>query len=182
VRGTADVRITENNILKILKRGEYRFFSEHSGIVSNIFALENDWKKPSNFLLGEILFYLGQKRRDVGQIGIEEYFSVEHICHELQRLGFDPDDTFEACKVLLAIYLVNANHMNNVSLELSDCIKITASGYIDPRVLAERIEYLFGILPTTRIADADVVDVVVDVVNRENRVGEVTTGTKLFAV
>lgn len=61
--------------------------------------------------------------------------------------------------------------MNNVSLELSDCIKITAAGYIHLRVLAERIEYLFGILPTTRIADAKVVDFVVDVVNRENSFG-----------
>jgi hypothetical protein len=182
VRGAADVRITENNILKILMRGEYRFFSDYSGIVSNIFALENEWKKPNNFLLGEILFYRAHKRRDVGQIGIEGYFSVEHICHELQRLGFDSDDTFEACKVLLAKYLVNADHMNNVSLELSDCIIITAAGYIHLRVLAERIEYLFGILPTTRIADAKVVDVVVDVVNRENSFGEVTTGTKIFAV
>ena len=52
VRDGATVRISERNILKILMRAEYRFFSDHSGVVSNIFALENDWKKPSNFLLG----------------------------------------------------------------------------------------------------------------------------------
>jgi hypothetical protein len=63
-------------------------------------------------------------------MGIEGYFSVQHICYELQRLGFDTDDTREACKILLKRYLVNADHMNNVLLELNDCIKITASGYI----------------------------------------------------
>lgn len=182
VRGGGNIRITEDNILKILMRGEYRFFSDQSGFVSNIFALENDWKRPNNFLLGEILFYLAKNRREIGQMGIEGYFSVQHICYELQRLGFDPDDTLEASKILLKKYLVNADHMNNVLLKIDDCIKITASGYIHLRILAERVEYLFAILPTTRIADEELVDVIVDVVKRENSIGDVSMGAKVFAV
>ena len=33
VAGNAEVRITEHNILKILMRGEYRFFSDNSGLI-----------------------------------------------------------------------------------------------------------------------------------------------------
>jgi hypothetical protein len=51
----ATFRISERNILKIMMRAEYRFLSDHSGVVSNIFALENDCKKPSNFLLDSVL-------------------------------------------------------------------------------------------------------------------------------
>jgi hypothetical protein len=86
VRGASELRITEHNIIKILMRGEYRFFRDQSGFVSNIFTLDAEWRKPSNFLLGEILFYLASNRHRIGQLGIEGYFSVPHISYELQLL------------------------------------------------------------------------------------------------
>ena len=66
VRGEGQIRITEQNVLKILMRAEYWFFSDNAGLVTNIFHFENRWKKPKNFILSEILFFLAQNRKNVG--------------------------------------------------------------------------------------------------------------------
>jgi hypothetical protein len=150
VLGDSQIRITEQNILKILMRAEYRFFSDNAGFVTNIFHFESDWKKPNNFILSEILFYLAQNRKQKGQIGVEGYFAVHHLANELQRIGIDVEDTLAGTNYLLRRYLINADHMNNVLVQLDDCVKIAASGYIHLRILAERVEYLFGVIPTTK--------------------------------
>jgi hypothetical protein len=182
VRGAGGVKITEHNILKILMRTDYRFFSDHSGFVSNIFTLESEWKKPSNFLFGEILFHLAINRNIVGELGVEGYFSIERICDKLQLIGFHPDDTLDACNTLLKRYLIHADHMNTISVEPHNCIKLTASGFAHMRIMSERIEYLYGILPSTRIADSATVDVIVDVVRRESTTGDVSVNSKVIAV
>jgi hypothetical protein len=97
-------------------------------------------------------------------------------------LGFDPDDVLQGCNTLLIHYLINADHMNNLLVTADDCVKISASGYIHLRVLAERIEYLYNILPTTRIDDQETVDIIVDVVKRENTMLDVTMTTKIYVV
>ena len=148
----------------------------------NIFQMEREWKRPSNFLYCEILFFLARMRKEVGQIGIEGYFSVRHVCEVLQHIGFDPTDVALACETLLQRYLVVADHMNNLSVGIDDCLKITASGYIHLRSLSERIEYLYGVLPSTRIADTETVNVVVDVVKRESTAGDVGSPTKILIV
>ena len=56
VRGAGSILITEHNILKILMRTEYRFFSEQSGFVVNIFNFQNEWNKPNNFILSRYDF------------------------------------------------------------------------------------------------------------------------------
>jgi hypothetical protein len=58
VIGGGTIPITEHDILKILMRTEYRFFSDRSGFVSNILAAGPKWQKPDNFLLVEILYFL----------------------------------------------------------------------------------------------------------------------------
>ena len=90
--GNAEIRITEQNILKILMRGEYRFFSDNAGLVTNIFHFENNWQNPHNFIIPEILFYLADNRKKVGQIGNEGYFSVPHLAGIMQARGIDPED------------------------------------------------------------------------------------------
>ena len=69
VRGGGEIRITEHNLLKILMRADYLLFSDGSGFVSNVFHFENEWNRPSNLLIPEILFYLASSRKRVGQIG-----------------------------------------------------------------------------------------------------------------
>jgi hypothetical protein len=79
VLGGRGVPITEQNILRTLMRTEYRFFSDHSGFISNIFNFDPDWQKPDNFLLIEALHYLARNRKRRGQIGLEGYFTCRHV-------------------------------------------------------------------------------------------------------
>src|ERR1039458_10023639 len=96
VRGAGGFPITEHNILRILMRGSYRFFSDHSGFITNIFNFKNEWRRPNNFILPELLFFLAKSRKSVGQLGVEGYFSVMHIADRMQLRGFDPYDAYDA--------------------------------------------------------------------------------------
>lgn len=182
VRGGKEIRITEHNLLKILMRTDYQLFSDQSGFVSNVFHFENEWVRPSNFLVIEILFYLSARRKQSGQIGIEGYFTVEHLCDEMQRLGFDPEDVQKAVIYALARYLVDADHMGNISVGPADSVKISASGYIHLRTLVERLEYLYGVLPVTRITDEKILDVFAEAIVREIRLGDLSARAKLQVV
>lgn len=182
VQGSGEIRITEHNILKILMRSEYRFFSETSGFITNIFAFQNDWKKPNNFIIPEILFYLANNRKKIGQIGIEGFFTLRHLRDEMQRIGIDPDDTSMAVNYLLHKMLIDADHMNNISVEIDDSVKISAAGYIHLRALTERIEYVYGVIPTTPITVEETASVLADVLERENRLGELSAASKVNAV
>ncbi|NTG32643.1 hypothetical protein G6K91_00045 [Agrobacterium rhizogenes] len=182
VRGGGEIRITEHNLLKILMRTDYRLFSDRSGFISNIFNFENEWNRPSNFLVIEILFFLAAARKRAGQIGIEGYFTVQHICELMQKLGYDPEDTAAAINLILTRYLIDADHMGNISAKMSDSVKISASGYIHLRTLVERIEYLYGILATTRVTDDQVLAIIAEATQRELRLGDLTARAKVQVV
>ena len=182
VRGGGEIKITEHNLLKILMRTDYRLFSDRSGFISNIFNFENEWNRPSNFLVIEILFFLAASRKRAGQIGIEGYFTVQHICDLMQKLGYDPEDTAAAVNLILTRYLIDADHMGNISAKMSDSVKISASGYIHLRTLVERIEYLYGILATTRVTDDQVLTIIAEATQRELRLGDLTARAKVQVV
>jgi hypothetical protein len=74
MQGAGSIAIPEYTVLKILMRTEYRFFSDSSGFVKNIFGFEQEWENPNNFLLIEILFFLTTHRHVRGQIGLEGIF------------------------------------------------------------------------------------------------------------
>lgn len=153
VQGGGEIRITEHNLLKILMRTDYVLFSDGSGFISNVFHFENGWNRPSNLLIPEILFYRASSRKRVGQIGVEGYFTVEHICEVMHKIGFDPEEAAKAINHVLRKNLIDADHMGNISVVSSDSVKISASGYVHLRTLVERIEYLYGVIPATRITE-----------------------------
>ncbi|MES1199256.1 MAG: type I restriction enzyme HsdR N-terminal domain-containing protein, partial [Pseudomonadota bacterium] len=62
VLGEGAIPLAEFHIIRILMRTEYRFFSERSGYVTNIFHYEDDWDRDDNLLLSEILYFLGVNR------------------------------------------------------------------------------------------------------------------------
>jgi hypothetical protein len=163
-------------------RTNYIFFSEQPGFVTNILYYDNRWKKPSNFIISEILFFLAMHRKERGPLGIEGYFSLRGIANALQRFGFDPEDIFSAANYLLHHNLVAADHMNTQAVVPDDCIKISASGFIHLRVLAERLEYLYGILPVVAVSDHGVADVFADAILRENRAGGISLASKAASV
>ena len=182
VRGGGQIQITEQNLLKILMRTDYQLFSDRSGFISNIFSFENEWNRPSNFLLIEILFFLASSRKRAGQIGIEGYFTVQYICQLMQKMGYDPEDTAMAVTMALSRYLIDADHMGNVSVSLSDSVKISASGFIHLRTLVERLEYIYGILATTRVTDEKVLTTIGEATQRELRLGDLSPRSKVQVV
>jgi hypothetical protein len=180
--GGGTVSISERKIIKILMRTEYAFFSDRSGFISNIFNYDPDWEKPDNFLLIEILYYLARNRKRIGQIGLEGYFSCQSIAENLQKFGYVPNDTLGGLNMLLKAQLIAADHMNFRRVEFEDCVRILASGFIHVRVLASRIEYLYGILPTTPLSDKGVADRLADFVKNESLRGGIGAHQTLTAV
>jgi hypothetical protein len=75
-----DDSLKEHTILRILMRTNRRFFSRDSGgFVHNIFAFDETFEKPDNFLIVEILYFLIMNRRVRGPINIEGYFTCTHM-------------------------------------------------------------------------------------------------------
>lgn len=182
VRGGGEIPISEFHIIRILMRTDYRFFSDNSGYVSNIFYYDNDWSRPDNFLLIEILYYLSIYRKRVGELGLEGYFSAQRICDELQKLGYDRDDLLKGINYLLNRQLIIADNFNYAEVALADCVKIQASGFMHLRVLSERIEYLSGVIPVVPIADDRTAAALADYITRESEKGASTVGEKTRAV
>jgi hypothetical protein len=174
--------IREYIVLKILMRTDYRFASDQSGVITNIFRFDPDWQKPDNFLLIEILYFLVINRKRVGQIGLEGYWTCRHIAEEMQRFGYIPEDTLLAANYLLHRQLVSADHLNFRAVEFNDSVKISASGFMHLRILPARLEYLFGVLPTTPFADHDTARLIADFVKRESTRGRLAASEKARAV
>lgn len=168
-KGAGEFSIQEWTVLKILMRTEYRFFNDNSGFVKNIFYTDSQWEQPNNFLIADILFWLIYHRREKGSIGLEGYFSVDHLADALQPRGYVRNDVLVACCWLVGAQLVEADHMNYVNVEFSHSIKITASGFIHLRILCERLEYLYGVLSVTPICEPAVANQIADYLNRENQ-------------
>lgn len=168
-KGARGIAIPEYTVLKILMRTEYRFFSEGSGFISNVFHFEDEWEQPNNFLISDILFWLSDNRKRRGDIGLEGYFSVDHLADVLQLRGYVRADVVAACSWLTRKQLVEADHMNLSQVESGDCVKVTASGFIHIRILCERLEYLYGVLGVTPIFERTVADRLGDYLDRENK-------------
>ncbi len=180
--GGKSISVQEYIVLRILMRTEYRFFSDNSGFVRNIFFFDDGWKNPNNFMLIEILYWLTTRRKERGDIGLEGYFSIERIWGELQLKGMSMEDTLSATSWLLKRGLVEADHMNTTDLLFADSVKITASGFIHLRLLSERIEYLYGVLTVTPISEPGVVDYLAAAINTENQTDRISMARMIGCV
>jgi hypothetical protein len=173
IQGAGGIAIPEYTVLKILMRTEYRFFSETSGFVKNIFSFAQECENPNNFILVEILFFLTTHRHVRGQIGLEGYFSVEHIADRMQLKGFVRDDILASCNYLVQNTMIEADHMNVDHVKYEDSVRVNSSGFIHLRILSERLEYLYGILPVTPIFGDGVTRVIANSIDIENRNGTI---------
>ncbi len=168
VMGARTYPIREHNVLKILMRTDYRFASDQSGVIANVFRFDRDWRKPDNFLVIEVLYFLLMNRKRVGQIGLEGYWTCRHVAEQLQKLGYVPEDTMAALNYCLRRKLLIADHLNFIEVRDDDSVKTSAAGFMHLRFLPSRMEYLFGIIPTTPIADDSVAHRLAEVVTRES--------------
>jgi hypothetical protein len=182
IMGAKTYPIREHNILKILMRTDYRFASDQSGVITNIFKFNRDWQKPDNFMLLEILYFLVMNRKRVGQIGLEGFWTCQHIAEELQRLGYIREDVFAALGYLLRRQLITADHLSFRDAAPDDSVRISASGFMHLRFLPGRMEYLFGVIPTTPVFDESTARRLSDFVIRENSRPQVGAREKAEAV
>jgi hypothetical protein len=180
--GSRTMTIKEHNVLRILMRTDYRFASEHSGYVVNVLHFEKDWERPDNFILVEILYYLNRNRKTRGEIGLEGYFTCRRIADELQKVGYVPEDVRSGIAYLLKKQLIAADHMNSTNVEFSDSVRILASGFMHLRVLPERLEYLYGILPTTPLSNPSAARKIAEVLEHESSHDSVAGSEKAYAV
>lgn len=180
--GARTIPIREHSVLKILMRTDYRFASDQSGYTANIFSFNPDWERPTNFINVEILFYLWLQRKQRGQIGLEGYFTCRHVADYLQTLGYIPEDVLSACNYLLKRQLITADHFNFTNVTFDDSVKILASGWLHLRVFSERLEYLYGILPTTPFTDPKIAERIATVLKREQTTSNIAGSFKANAV
>ena len=171
--GAGSFAIREYTVLKILMRTEYRFFSNNSGFVSNLFYLDEEWEQPNNFLITDLLFWLYQNRKKTGSIGLEGYFSVSHIADVLQLRGYVANDVMSACSWLVKRYLIESDAMNYSEVGIADSVKVTASGFIHLRILSNRLKYIYGLLSVTPISDDRIAEEIGEHIYRENQRGHI---------
>lgn len=182
VRGAGEFQVTEYHLIRTLMRTDYRFFSDKSGYIGNIFHYDNEWKNPDNFLVIEALYYLCLNRKRRGELGLEGYFSVERVCGHLQKIGYDREDAQSALLYALGRGFIQADHLGSTNISLTDSVRIQASGFIHLRVLCERIEYLYGVLSVTRITDPNVATRLSEFISRENDRGDLSAIDRARAV
>lgn len=182
VQGGVPSSIEEDTILRALMRGEYRFHSDNSGYVKNVFYCDVDWVRPSNFLLVDLLYELYARRLKVGAVGLQGYHSVDSIAEEFALRGYVEGDVFSAANYLLAGNLVEAEHFESVLRSSGDSIKVTYSGFIHLRFMLPRNEYVYGVLPTSPVFNSRSADQIVRVIAREADGREIDLDSKIRAI
>jgi hypothetical protein len=164
-------------------RTNRRFFSPQSGgFVHNIFSFDETFQKPDNFLIVEILYFLIMNRRIRGPINIEGYFTCTQVADALQKLGYMPVDVLTMIKQLARSELIITDRMNAAEVEWDDSVRILAAGWVHLRLLSERFEYLFGVIPTTPIRDPNVAQQLAELVKIESDRGDLQFYQKVRAV
>lgn len=161
----------EHLIFRILMRQDYRFYSDNSGVIANLFFCDRGWERPSNFILIEALFYLVKNIRSPGDNGQMGYVSAERVLEHLEKYGFVRDDIFQAILYLVKKELVETDSATATTLSHSDAVKATASGWAHLRILSSRAEYVASVLPTTAINDARLLARTTDLMQIESRFG-----------
>jgi hypothetical protein len=162
----------EHLVLRILMRQDYRFYAENRGFTANVFYCDNTWVRPSNLLIPELLFFLIEERKTPGDNGQLGFVSFERLLGHLERLGFVRSDAFAAAQYTLGNELIEADSATVSKLEISNCVKASASGWAHMRILAARTEYVASVLPTTALNDSSLGSRVYDLMIAESRFGK----------
>jgi hypothetical protein len=161
-------KISDDVLIKILMRSDYRLYSERSGIIHNIF-----WTPPMEFggnifLLSEVLGFLCQEH-SAGNDRIVGYWRVEEITSDLIAMGFSDAEIRAATQNALHSKLIAYDGEHTDQLADADLVKITPSGFIHLRGLPPFIEYISSIALHTAIGDSAVASRVAQVWSRVER-------------
>lgn len=123
-----------------------------------------------------------RNRKTVGHINLEGYFTCIQVADALQKLGYVPNDVFLTLNHLVKTELIITDRMNSSEVEWEDSVKILAAGWVHIRLLSERFEYLYGVIPTTPIRDQNVAEQLAELVKIEAARGELDYHQQIRAV
>ncbi|MER8917686.1 hypothetical protein NKI32_28210 [Mesorhizobium sp. M0761] len=163
----------EYRILRALMRQDYRYFNNNSGFIANIFNCDSRWQRPMNMLLSEILFYLISLRKVRGDNGQMGFVALPRLLANMEALGFVRSDIEDAARFCLTKELIEVETSSLDTIRERDSVKATASGWAHMRLLSSRIEYLSAVLPTTPMDDKTLAARVFDLMQVENRAGQI---------
>jgi hypothetical protein len=85
-------------------------------------------------------------------------------------------------KQLVSNELIITDRMTASDVEWDDSVRVLAAGWVHLRLLSERFEYLFGVIPTTPIRDHKVAQELAELVKIESERGELQFYQKVRAV
>jgi hypothetical protein len=150
--------IQETVLLRALMRTNYLYFKPAHGFVRNLYDPAMGSVVPGHFLRSEILRYLIDNRKKQGDTRFEGYFTTAHLIQYFSDRGFTPPDVEKSINSLISDDLAIAENLTYAPVKAETAVRVTASGYVHLRILAQRIEYISScalVTPVSYIALAE---------------------------
>jgi hypothetical protein len=146
--------IQETILLRALMRTNYLYFKPGHGFVKNIYDFPVASRRPSHFLKFEVLKFLVESRKKMGDTRYEGYFTSDYIAKRMSSRGFLMEDAYLTLNTLLADELIVSEDLTLSPVQPATAVRVRASGYIHFRILAQRTEYVASCALVTPLSDA----------------------------
>ena len=176
--GADRASIPESAILNALMKTDYLYFADDHGFVSNVLDFSEGTDTSDNFTRIEILQFLVTRRKQVGDAGIEGYFSVSSICEHLGLMGYNPKDTITELNWCVARGLVISEYVAERSVVETDIIRAHASAYVHCNLLMDRVDYLSNSALTMKMMDQKLANRVADIWSNTGDNYDISQGKK----
>jgi GTPase SAR1 family protein len=163
--GYPDKSIPERSILNALMKTDYLYYSEDHGFVSNIFDFSSGSATGDNFLRSEILQFFVDRRKFIGDIGIEGYYQVSSICEKMTSLGYDASDVLLELNWAVSRGLLTSDQFVDRHVVETDVLKAHASAYVHMSLLTKRLEYVANCALTMKIFNRPMAERIADIWN-----------------
>jgi hypothetical protein len=150
-----EMRIREHPIIRSLMRGRQKYYNGRSLYIHNILYADEEYNRPSNLLLPDILEYLIRNRKAKIDFTQEGYATIGTVIKKMSQLGYDEEDAFRAIGTAVKWGLVEPESLVVDQLAEDDAVRMHASGFIHMRFFLERSEYLIGITTNLQFASRE---------------------------
>ena len=142
VGGKAD--ISQDMLIKILMRADYRLYSEEAGFVRSIFSAPEANYTGNIFLSAEILGFFAQPVGGAAQHA-GGFWKLEDLLSDMASMGFSEEEVRDRVYQLIKYKLLAYDGEYTEQPRDDDLIKITPGGFIHLRSLPHFIEYIASV-------------------------------------
>jgi hypothetical protein len=178
VGGTSD--LSQDMLLKILMRSDYKLYSEKAGFIRNLFGGSAVPNRENLFLTSEILGFFAQPVPS-GTDKMRGYWRLEELLADMAGLGFDEEEVRDRVSDLILYKMLAFDGEDTEKPTDTDLLKITPSGYIHLRALPYFIEYLSSAALHCPFVDHTVARRIGDIWNQASRIRDIAPSQKLQA-